>query len=159
CFADDLRTHEGRAAEWRSTVADRAQLLRWYIIATQGGSLHKQAAHPYLSRQETHHFLAAPARLTTDRAFWYAIAPANGADASTAVRVAQTKLAEHSVGAPFWRDAARFFARQPTTLAEMNDLIDFIRVAKAEDDGFTLKGRALAALLRRMHEWHRALQK
>jgi PcfJ-like protein len=159
CFADDLRTHEGRAAERRATAADRAQLLRWYIIATQGGSLHKQAAHPYLSRQETHHFLAAPAGLTTDRAFWYAIARAHGADVSTALRVAQTKLAEHSVGAPFWRDAARFFARQPTTLAEMNDLIDFIRVAKAEDDGFTLKGRTLAALLRRMHEWHHALQK
>jgi PcfJ-like protein len=158
CFADDVRTCDQRAAD-RRPVAARPELLRWYIIATQGGSLHKQAAHPHLSRQETHHFLAVPAGLTTDRAFWYAIARADGADVSAALRVAQTKLAEHSVGAAFWRDAARFFARQPTTLAEMNDLIDYLRAAKADDDGFTLKGRTLPALRRRMHEWHHALQK
>jgi len=142
-----------------SQRADAPDLLHWYIVATQGGSLHKQAAHPHLSRLETHHFLAAPAGLSAEQAFWYAIARAPSDDTSAALRVAQTKLVEHSIGDGFWRDAARFFARQPTTLAEMNDLIDFIRAAKAEDDGFALKGRTLPALRRRMHEWHRALQK
>jgi hypothetical protein len=53
----------------------------------------------------------------------------------------------------------RFFARNPTTIAEMNNLVDFIRAAKEEDESFALKGRTLPALRRRMEEWHRALQK
>jgi hypothetical protein len=157
-FVDDERRREQRAAN-AARPAMRPSLLRWHIIATQGGSLHKQAEHFHLSRLETHHFLATPTDLTTDRAFWYAIAAAQGATSSVAHRVAQTKLADHSVASAFWRDVARFFARNPTTLAEMNDLIDFIRAAKADDDGFALKGRTLPALRRRMHDWHRALQK
>jgi len=153
-------THGDVAPMLRATQrADTPDLLHWYIVATQGGSLHKQAAHPHLSRLETHHFLAAPDGLSAEQAFWYAIARAQNDDPSAAVRVAQTKLVEHSISDAFWRDVARFFARQPSTLAEMNDLIDFIRAAKAEDDGFALKGRTLPALRRRMHEWHRALQK
>jgi hypothetical protein len=41
----------------------------------------------------------------------------------------------------------------------MNDLIDTIYAAKQEDERFSLKGRTLAALRRRMEEWHRALRK
>jgi hypothetical protein len=139
--------------------ARRPDLLRWHLVATQGGSLHKQLAHPYLSKLETHHFLDAPDELTTDRAFWYAAARAQSEDASVALKVAQSKLSDYSVASSFWREVARFFARHPTAVAEMNDLIDFIRAAKAEDDGFALKGRTLPALRRRMEEWHRALRR
>ena len=41
----------------------------------------------------------------------------------------------------------------------MNDLIDLLRAAKEEDNGFSLKGRTLQSLRRRMQDWHRALQK
>jgi len=41
----------------------------------------------------------------------------------------------------------------------MDDLVDFLFVAKQEDAGFTLKGRALTALLRRMEDWHRTLRR
>jgi PcfJ-like protein len=157
-FVDDVRPRS-RCRANPARAAARPDLRRWYLIATQGGSLHKQAAHPYLSKLETHHFLAAPDGLTADLAFWHAIARAGGADASAALRIARTRLADYSVASPFWRDVARFFARQPTTIAEMNDLIDFVSAAKEEDDGFSLKGRTLAALRRRMQDWHRALQK
>jgi PcfJ-like protein len=155
-FVDDVRPRELRAA---AGGHGRGDLRGWYIIATQGGSLYKQAARPYLSKLETHYFLVAPDHLTTGRAFWYAIARAGSADASAGLRIAQTKLCDYSVGSTFWREAACFFARNPTTIAEMNDLIDFFRAAKEDDAGFTLKGRALPALRRRMEEWHRALQK
>ena len=74
-------------------------------------------------------------------------------------RFRRLRLSDFSVASTFWRDVARFFARNPTTIAEMNNLVDFIRAAKEEDDGFALKGRTLPALRRRMEEWHRALQK
>ena len=41
----------------------------------------------------------------------------------------------------------------------MDDLVDFLFVAKQEDAAFTLKGRTLATLRRRMEDWHRALRK
>ncbi len=153
-FVDDVRPRVRRGGQRAAP-----DLLRWYLVATQGGSLHKQLAHPYLSKLETHHFLAAPDQLTADRAFWYAVARAQSDDTGVALKVSQTRLSDFSVASTFWRDVARFFARNPTTIAEMNNLVDFIRAAKEEDDGFALKGRTLPALRRRMEEWHRALQK
>jgi hypothetical protein len=50
-------------------------LRRWYLVAAQGGSLYKQHASPYLTKLETHHFLATPDEVTTSQqAFWYAVA-------------------------------------------------------------------------------------
>ena len=157
-FVDDIGPCGPRIADGRQAAA-RPDLRRWHLIATQGGSLHKHAAHPYLSKLETHHFLDAPDHLTTGLAFWYAIARASSEDTSAAVRIAQTRLADYSVASQYWRDVARFFAPHPTTIAEMNDLIDFLRTAKEEDRGFSLKGRTLPALRRRMQDWHRALHK
>ena len=134
-------------------------LRRWYIIAAQGGSLHKEATHRYLTKLETHHFVGAPAEVTTTaRAFWYAIARAQTDDAEVALKVSRSKLARFPVLAPFWKDAARFFARNPLAILEMNDLVDYLHVARQEDPGFSLKGRSLQALRRRMAEWHRMLQ-
>jgi hypothetical protein len=62
------------------------------------------------------------------------------------------------VVAPFWKEVARFFARNPITILEMNDLTDYLQVALQEDPRFSLKGRSLPGLRRRMAEWHRMLQ-
>ena len=134
-------------------------LRRWYIIAAQGGSLHKEATHRYLTKLETHHFVAAPAEVTTTaRAFWYAIARAQTDDAEVALKVSRSRLARFPVVAPFWKEVARFFARHPLAILEMNDLTDYLHVARQEDPSFSLKGRSLLALRRRMAEWHRMLQ-
>jgi hypothetical protein len=155
-FVDDVRARARRAGQ---PAFARPDLLRWYVIAAQGGSLHKKVAHPYMSKLETHHFLNAPEQLTVDRAIWFAIARTQSEDTGLARRIAQTRFCDYSVASSFWREAARFFARNPTTIEEMNDLIDFIAAARAEDENFALKGRTLPALRRRMDEWHRALQK
>jgi hypothetical protein len=157
-FVDDPRMLSARGAARRGSAPPRPDFTRWYIIATQGGSLHKQAAHPYMSKLEAHYFLHTSNQLSTQQAFWYATARALS-DEHAAHRIAYTKLLDYSVASTFWREAARFFARNPMTIAEMDDLIDFLQVAKQENDGFSLKGRTLAALRRRMQDWHRALQK
>ena len=137
-----------------------ADLRAWYILVTQGGSLYKDATQKFLSKAETHHFLTAPREIVSARnAFWYAVARAQTDDRHLSVRVGTTRLAGYSVAQPFWRDAARFFVRNPASITEMNDLIDFFRAAKEEDGDFSLKGRSLEALRRRMEEWHRALRK
>lgn len=138
---------------------DIPDLRRWYIIAAQGGSLHKEATHRYLTKLETHHFVSAPAEVTsTARAFWYALARTQTGDAEVALKVSRSKLARLPVVAPFWKEVARFFARIPITILEMNDLTDYLQIALQEDPRFSLKGRSLPALRRRMAEWHRMLQ-
>ncbi len=134
-------------------------LRRWYILVGQGRSLYKEAARAFMSKVETHHFLSAPADLPWLRAFWYAFARAHGADESVAQRIARTRLAGQPVASPFWKEVARYFARNPIATPEMNDLIDFIQAAKEEDENFSLAGRSLEALRRRTIEWHRALRR
>ena len=136
---------------------DEADYRRWYITVAQGGSLYRTATLHYMTRLETHYFTSAPASLTeTQRAFWYAFARAQNNDVAVAMRVARTKLANFSATEAFWQDVARFFARNPTGVLEMNDLIDFIEAARQADETFSLRGRTLAALRERMEEWHRA---
>lgn len=140
--------------------ANAPDMHRWYLIAAQGGSLYKQEAHPWLSKQECHHFLTAPADIgSLRRAMWYAVARAQSDDKEAALKVARSKVATYSIASSWWKEVARFFARNPIVVHEIDDLVDFLFVAKQEDAAFTLKGRTLATLRRRMEDWHRALRK
>ena len=135
-------------------------LHRWYLVAAQGGSLYKEEARLYLSKQETHHFLTAPPEITaTKQAFWYAVARAQAGNVEVARKVARCKVANHSIASTYWKEVARFFARNPCSVTEMNDLADFLLAAKQEDPDFTLKGRTASALKRRMEDWHFALRR
>lgn len=164
-IADDPRRRDEMAlpalpagvAPASSTAAD---LRHWHILVAQGGSLHREATGTFLTKAETHHFVTAPAEVTTAaNAFWYAIARAAGANRPRAVALGTTKLADFSAGASFWREAARYFVRTGPAVTEVNDLVDFLAATRAEDPGFSLKGRSLEALRRRMEAWHRALRK
>jgi hypothetical protein len=138
----------------------RPDLIHWYLVVAQGGSLYKEATHPYLSKSETHHFVTAPTLLASgQRTLWYAVARVCTEESIVAARVSRTKLVEFSIASTYWKDVARFFARNPTSIDEMNDLIDYLCAAKQQDPAFSLKGRTLATLRRRMEEWHRALAK
>jgi hypothetical protein len=159
-FVDSARPRHERAG-WRPPGAlPRPDLIRWYLVAAQGGSLYREATHPYLTKLETHHFLNAPAGCAGGaRALWYAAARASAEQGIVATRVSRTKLTEFSIASSYWKEVARFFALNPISIDEMNDLIDYLSAAKREDERFSLKGRTLATLRRRMEDWHRALAK
>jgi PcfJ-like protein len=143
-----------------ASYGPHVDIRRWHILAAQGASLYKHASHRVLSKAETHHFLTAPAEITCSRqAFWYAVARAQVDDKQVALNISRTKLERFSWSSAFEKDLARYFARHPLAIDKMNDLIDFLITAKREDANFSLKGRTLPALLRRMEEWHRALRK
>jgi hypothetical protein len=140
-------------AETGAVAGDGFDFRRWYIIAAQGRSLYQEALRPLLSRAEVHHFLTAPREIaSSQRALWYATARIY-TDARRAVRVARTKIAAYPVTLCFWREVARFFALNQTTIIEMNDLIDYLE-AEVEDPSFTLAGRTLPALRERMAAWN-----
>jgi len=159
-FTDDLVDRVGELPEVQPMPGSRPDLRRWYLVAAQGGSLYKQHTSAYLTKLETHHFLAVPDDVTSSQqALWYAVARAQNERCEIARRIGQSQLVRHSIASTWWREVARFFARNPVPLHEMNDLIDYLRVAKTENAGMSLKGRSLHALQRRREEWHRALRK
>lgn len=131
---------------------------RWYIAVARGDSLYKAGANAWLSRKEVHAFLNAPRGLTFDEALWFAIATGYTPDTGIALRIARSKIANTPPGArAFGREVARFFAVNPTTREEMDDLGDFLAARRQRDDAYTLKGRTLGSLRRQMQDWHRDL--
>jgi len=135
-------------------------LRRWYIIATQGGSVFKADGHRFLTRQETHHFLTAPNEiLSSKQAFWYALARATSERDDIALRISRSKIAAYSIASTYWKEVARFFARNPVSAPAMDDLADYLLAARQEDRDFTLKGRTLSSLQKKMEDWHRDLRR
>jgi hypothetical protein len=155
-FVDKV-TAPDRDAIGRAGAPD---LARWYLVAAQGGSLYKQHAHPWLSKQECHHFLTAPPDVGSPRqAMWYAVARAQTDSKDAALKITRSKIAGYSIASAWWKEVARFFARNPIAVHQIDDFVDFLFVAKQEDAAFTLKGRTLATLRRRMEDWHRTLRR
>jgi hypothetical protein len=159
-FTDDLVDRIAQLPEIQPMRGSRPDLRRWYLVAAQGGSLYKQHTSAYLTKLETHHFLTAPDDIrSSQRALWYAVGRAQTERVEVARLIGQSELACYSIASIWWKEVARFFARNPVPLHEMNDLIDYLHTAKVENQEMSLKGRSLQALQRRREEWHRALRK
>jgi hypothetical protein len=136
----------------------RFDFCHWYILVAQGHSLHEKLGPIGFCRRETHHFVNAPAEVTSSvRALWYAVAMAESGDSEVALRISRSKIAGLRADQYYWLHVARFFARNPSSVLEMSDLIDFLNAQYEECGDYSLDGRTLASVRRRMHEWHHAL--
>jgi hypothetical protein len=136
--------------------ADEVRLRKqWYVTAARGGSLYKAGASAWLTRKETHAFLNPSVGLGFDEAFWEAIARSYASDAAMALRIARSKIARASRGeTDFWRGVVRFFCANPAPVETIDDLCDYLAECRRRDPHYSLEGRTLPALTRRMHEWH-----
>lgn len=137
--------------------ADEVRLRRhWYIVAAKGGSLYKAGASMWLTRKEVHAFLNPPVDLGFDEVIWQAIAHSHARDPALALRIARSKIARTARSElPFWRGVARFFCANPVPTETIDDLCDYIAECRRHDASYSLDGRTLSSLNRRMHEWHR----
>lgn len=138
-------------------AADEVHLRRnWYVVAARGGSLYKAGASDWLTRKEVHAFLNPPAGLGFDEAFWHAVAGSYTGDSASAIRIARSKIARSPRGEMiFWRSVTRFFCANPTSVEAIDDLCDYLIACRRQDANYSLEGRTLSSLNRRMHEWHR----
>jgi hypothetical protein len=129
---------------------------RWYVAAARGASLYKAGANQWLTRKEVHAFLDPPPGLGFAESFWYAIARSYVEAPGPALCVARSKIARSPrVETSFWREVARFFCTNPTPVEVIDDLCDYLAECRRRDPGYSVEGRTLASLNRRMHEWHR----
>ena len=128
----------------------------WYVVAARGGSLYKAGAGDWLTRKEVHAFLNPPAGLGFDQALWHAIARSYVGESGLATCIARSKIARAPRGeVAFWREVARFFCANPAPVETIDDLCDYLAECRRRDRSYSLEGRTLASLNRRMHEWHR----
>lgn len=133
--------------------------LQLYLTAASGGSVHKECTGAFMTKKETHRFLAVGHTDSVVEAIWFALACSHTDDLGVARRIAVSRLAEQSYASPFWREALRFFCVNPMALPRMNDMLDFLRQEHARNQGYSLRGRTPASLAQQVEQWHRALNR
>lgn len=128
----------------------------WYIALAQGKSLYKEYTMGLLTKKETHFFSICPFMLTIPQAVWYSVTLGmdDKVPTSTARKIASTKIADHPL-TDFWRDVVRWFLLHPTTIKQMNDLMDYIRNRHQQNAEWHLRDMTLNNLVRHMESWHR----
>lgn len=134
----------------------------WYICAGTGGSLHKEYLKDFMTKKETHVFMACIKPLTINEAIYYATAVCAGASDGIAFRIARSKLGKKQKENVFWRDCARFFATNvPESIEQLDDIIDFLEHKKNENRDFSIFGQGftIKTLLVRVKDWHYELRR
>jgi hypothetical protein len=110
-----------------------------------------------MTRKETHRFLGLTHTDSFIAALWFALARSSTEDAGVAKRMSVSRLAAEDYADPFWREVLRFFCLNPTPIARMNDIIDFLRQEHQRNPAYSIKGRTVASLGEQVEQWHRAL--
>ena len=144
---------------------------QWYITVAQGGSLYKEHAKPYMTKNEVHTFLNTSYDLSLEQLMVFSIAKTFVANDGIALRIAKTKLDDHVCSGPqnkveFIKTVIYFFAKNPpATINEANDLLDFIlfkynaMINELDHPHFTMAGQTLESLRKKTTDWHYALRR
>lgn len=130
----------------------------WYIALAQGKSLYKEHTMGLLTKKETHYFSICPYMITIPEAIWYAVIRGLDEKASPSVarKIAGTKLANEPID-DFWKGVAQWFMTHPTTVKQINDLLDYIRNRHHQNGEWHLRDMTLSNLIRHMDRWHREM--
>lgn len=134
---------------------------KWYICIANGGSLYKEITKEHLTKKETHIFLNCAHKVNIEEALLYAVAKCEGANDGIALRIARSKINEHTLS-EYWKQNIRWFAKNtPESIAQINDLVDFLISKKQESPTFSLMGSGftLPSLMKKMHDWHYDLRR
>jgi len=131
---------------------------QWYLALAQGRSLYKECTMGLMTRQESHYFATCPYSLTIPEAVWYATIRGmdEKAPQSMARKFASTKLSTYPIN-DFWKGVVRWFARNETSVRQMNDLLDYVSARHRENPEWYLRDQTFANLTKAMRSWHREL--
>jgi hypothetical protein len=153
-------------AAWLSGFSPLAEAQReWFVHLGRGGKLEAIRFPLPMTHRAAHYFLLAPEEFTVAAALRYGQIRALGGSEALAWAVAETFLSELQADEPFWLSVIHFFVNHPElSLSQVGPVVDYVRVRKygfgnsdAPEPDFTMKGRTVEALLKRMEEWHEAL--
>lgn len=130
----------------------------WFLALVQGKSLYKEYAMGLLTKKEVHHFSTCPYTFNISEAIWYSIIRGLDEKASPSVarKIAGTKLS-NELATDFWKSVAQWFMAHPTSVKNMNDLLDYIRNRHQANAEWHLRDMTLHNLERHMYNWHREM--
>lgn len=136
----------------------------WYVHLGAGKNIRTADLPITMTAKMAHNFQRAPADSTVNEAIRFGQVLGVGGDARLAVAVNATRLRDEFVNDEFWQTVLVFLAANPMLdAAWIGPMIDYVHAIKfapgAQEPGFSMKGRSVAALLRRVEEWHAQLTK
>lgn len=159
----------GQMEPGRAPTANNGKYRRWFVTLASGGSLYKLHTKGLLTKQETHLLLTCPyENMDINRAIFWAVSKAAGADSGTARKISESKIGEHDSDSglfEFWANCARFFAAAPDTkgltIQQLSDLTDFLVAQRQQDRNYSIFGHGftIASLQKRMVDWHYELRR
>ena len=149
-------------AAWLSGFAEPAAAEReWFVHLGQGGKLEAIRFPAPMTHRAAHYFLLAPEEFSVAAAMRYGQIGALGGSEALARALAETFLSELQSDEPFWLSVIHFFVNHPELpLSQVGPIADYVRSRRFGAGGepnFTMKGRTVEALLKRMEEWHETL--
>ncbi|MDX1934119.1 MAG: PcfJ domain-containing protein [Capsulimonadales bacterium] len=153
-------------AGWMSGFTEDAEAQRgWFAHLGLGGKLEALRFPLPMTHRAAHHFLQSPESFSIVAALRRGQIVALGGSEALARTVAESFLAERQSDEEFWLSVVTFLVRHPELPpSQIGPVLDFIRFRRfgsgkndAPEPRFSMKGRTVDALLRRMEEWHETL--
>lgn len=144
-----------------NAIRKQYDFKKWYICLGTGGSLYKEITKDFLTKKETHIFVNCGHGINIQEALVYAIAKAECMNDGIALRISKTKINDIPLN-EFWKENIRWFSKNtPSSINEINDLVDYLIAKKRENAQFTLMGAGftLQSLTKKMHDWHYDLRR
>ena len=147
----------------------------WFLHIGGGQNIRRAEIPVRLTERAAHHFLQAPPDFTIVGALRYGQVLGLGGDIYLARAVTESRLGRILPDEEFWTSVLHFFINNPCMrLSDIGPIVDYLYCQKfgegeppaersplpyedAPDPGLSMKGRTLAALLRRVEEWHEKL--
>lgn len=140
---------------------------RWFIRHARGERFRNFDVPIPMTRRMEHEFLASPDHLGFEPALRRAEVRAFGGSDDLARSICATGMGRDLSESVFWRTVVRFFIREEERLdlSDVGPVYDYLRRLRFEgtpdhapaEPEFSIAGRTLASMLRRVAAWHRLL--
>ena len=165
------------AAWFEGFTPEGRQHQDWFNHIGDGHNIRRANMPLRMTEKAAHHFLQAPAEGSIVAALRWGQTIALGGSEYLAQAIADSRLGSILPEEAFWESLIHWFVNQPKMdVAQVGPIVDFlweqrfgeptrhgldgpVTYDSAPEPGLSMKGRTLAALLKRVDEWHEQLAK
>ncbi len=133
--------------------------MLWYVQLGKGSSVKELSGMEIeLTSRMAHEFKRTPKGYSVPQALRRAQAIGYGANKVIAETIAWSSLSRMYGNEVFWNTVVHFFAKhEQVPLDKMGEVLDYLSFSIRENQMYSMKGRALNALIRQSDQWHRRM--
>lgn len=134
------------------------QYMEWFAVVGNGKSLYKECLKDFMTKKETHVFLAVKTNHDIKQKLWWAKAYCFAPEKKKLVSmIADSRIVRFPFN-DFWVSVMHFFLNHGELIEsshEISDILDCIAAKYDEDNEWTMKGRTYKSVKRMSKEWHK----